>query len=425
MVQGSPAVTAVSKIFIMIMCLRLPAAALPAKEKADEDRVPIFDFTIKPVTMAEANFEMEGTIAFCRKDETRVKFLLPGRSTFTFTLGGKPADPDDPEGLVWKCGENGGEGDLLHFKGESRPARKCSASGEEIYCLNNSAPNPEIYADAAKYNLKFVLPEAYGALAPEKEIELKTGIQFQIAVFGEPRVHKTRAMTFVYTFPKGFSPEEKYLEFIHGTFSHYADIFGKLPFGELKIGAIRREEERGTISGAPSGNLILFSRTALRDQPKLALPPEMGITRDIADPMRKLIIAHELSHFWFGDRYLGRDGWMVEGIPQYLGLYEVLKDSRENFSDLMKFFEYIARQAPAGEIPNSGLNAPDGYIKAYYSAPVALVKIGNEIGHDKLLELLKTVFSKDPDPSFPDFTEEFSGRYPEKLTLWKTAWQLK
>lgn len=413
------------KVFAAVLSLQLPCASLPAQENSSGSQVPVFDLTITPRTMTEVRLGMQGSIAFCRKDGTRVNFSIPEHSSFTFTLNGRPLDVADPKGIIWKCDENNEGGNKIYFKGESSPAKKCAASKGEIYCLNNSAPNPEIYADAARYELNFVLPAEYGALTPDKEIELKTGIQFQLAVFNKPFAHKTDRMSFEYTFPKDFSPEQRYLDFIQSVFGRYAETFGELPYRKLKVGVIRREEAQGTISGAPSGNLILFSRTALKDPPKIELPPDMGITRDLADPMRKLIIAHELSHFWFGDKYAGRAGWMVEGIPQYLGLIEVLRDSAENFAELTKFFEYIAKQPPAEEISNSSLNSPNGYIKAYYQAPVALLHIGNAVGQDKLVELLKDVFSRNADPSFQDFTDKFLALFPSKRELWESEWHLK
>lgn len=406
-------------LVILAGSLSLPVIA----QDSVKAQLPSFNFTVTPKTLTAPVFEIEGSISFCQGNETKVQFITPKHSTFTFARNGYPINVNEVGGINWKCASD--TDNLIYFKGESGYVNRCAASKGELYCLNNSAPNPEIAADASAYDISFILPKDYAALQPDKELALKNGIQFQIAMFDKPVVHKGSVISFEYIFPKGFAAETRYIAFLENVIKGYVSNFGKLPYDNLKIGAIRREEDKGTISGAPAGNLILFSRTALSDPPKIELPKDMGITKDITDPIRKLVIAHELSHFWFGDKHAGRDGWMVEGIPQYLGLYEVFKDSRENFAELMKFFEYYDKHAPQDEIPNSGLNSKNGYMKAYYQAPVALVYIGNDIGHENLVRLIVEVFSRNSNPAFADFTRVFKSRYPSKEMLWETAWRIK
>ncbi|MDD5658240.1 MAG: hypothetical protein PHF00_13395 [Elusimicrobia bacterium] len=387
----------------------------------DIEPLPQFDIRIKPLTLDEPRFTMSGSIRFCAKSGRKVAFVIPRGSTYSFTRNGAALDVSPQEGIDWPCEP----GAAITFFGTSPVSMpKCGASHQEIYCLNRSLPNPEVISDSSRYQLHFELLKGYGGLSPDPSIALNYGIQFQIAQFAAPRRRKTKHFTFEYQFPKDFSPEDGYLDFIEKTLEDHAPMFGALPFHKVLVGAIRRGETTGEISGSPAGNLILFSRTALRDKPNLESLRGMGIQADVSDALRKMVIAHELSHFWFGRSFTGKDGWMVEGIPNYIGLVAVAKGSKGDYAELRKLFEYMDSQGPPGPIPNSPFGNGPLYIRAYYQGSLALAKIGDVVGHEKVLELVAGVYRHNADPAFADFDEAFKKAFPSQAALWTAAWKL-
>lgn len=253
---------------------------------------------------------------------------------------------------------------------------------------------------------------------------MNSGIEFQIARFDAPAVHTIGRYSVEYRFPVGFTPEPELENFIEKTLNNWTDAFGALPFQLVRVGAIRRGEKSGEISGSPAGNLILLSRTALKDKPNLSILKTMGIKYDLTDAMRKLVIAHELSHFWFGTKYLGKDGWMVEGIPNYLGLVAVRKESREQFAELLKFFKTMAAQGPQDAIPNHPFGGGAAYLRAYYQGPLALVQIGDAVGHERLIEFLARAYGNNSDPSFAEMSAAFKREFSSQSDLWDRAWRV-
>jgi len=152
----------------------------------------------------------------------------------------------------------------------------------------------------------------------------------------------------------------------------------------------------------------------------------LGITDDVADQFRKLVIAHELSHFWFGCNYQGKDGWMLEGIPQYLGMFAVQKESKEKVAALIAFTEYLDKQIPQDAIPNSPFGQSKVLnIRSYYQGSLALFRIGENIGHENLIKLLTSVYRKNPNPTFADFNNDFKNSYPDHIDFWRKAWRLE
>lgn len=152
----------------------------------------------------------------------------------------------------------------------------------------------------------------------------------------------------------------------------------------------------------------------------------LGIVAEDVDQFRKLVIAHELSHFWFGCRYFGKDGWMVEGIPQYLGIYSVLMENVAAAEPLLKFSKYLDQMIPQDPIPNNPFSENKTlYIKAYYQGPLALYRIGESIGHENLLEFIGTVFERNSNPDFSCFDQQFKRVFPDKHDEWMRAWRIK
>ncbi|MDP3542111.1 MAG: hypothetical protein Q8T11_06525 [Elusimicrobiota bacterium] len=391
---------------------------------ADTKTTPRFDLRIKPLSMDEPRFAISGSISYCA-DDRKVSFFVPRRSTFSFTRNGVPLDVSPNDGIDWPCDKRHADAGAVRFQGMSPEGiRKCGASHNEVFCLNNSVPNPEVMADWSLYRIRFDLPGGYGALVPDSSVELNTGIQFQIAKFRPAQNRKTKRFAFEYRFPSDFHPTEAYLVFLEETMEGYSDLLGDLPFKKIKVGAIRRDEKRGEISGSPSGNLLLFSRTAFHDKPNLEGLRSVGIDGDVSDALRKMVIAHELSHFWFSRTFMGKDGWMVEGIPNYLGLVAVRKGSPKDYAELRKLYEYADARGPQGAIPNHPFGDGPLYVRAYYQGAFALVKLGEELGHENIIGLISAVYQKNADPEFADFDREFRKTFPSRTELWERAWRI-
>ncbi|MBX9724983.1 MAG: hypothetical protein K2X81_26500, partial [Candidatus Obscuribacterales bacterium] len=127
-----------------------------------------------------------------------------------------------------------------------------------------------------------------------------------------------------------------------------------------------------------------------------------------------------------GSQYLGKDGWMQEGIPQYIGLVAATKSEPEpKAKALLVFFEKMAQRGTTGPIPNSRFQEESpGYERDYFQAPLALYKLGQEIGQDQLLQFLISVYKEKRDPSFDDFDKRFSKEFPKNIMLWRKLWQV-
>ena len=384
--------------------------------------------------MNETTFHMSGFVSFCDQKKTNkiLQFYLPEHFKGEFKYQKKSIDVNQKEGIELECRSDDPENTRIYFEGTSqiKPNSKCFAGGDEIYCLNRVLPNPEIVTERSLYDLNFDLPEGFRVIFPDSNVSLNNGIAFQIARLNDPEVRKSNGFIVSYYFPQEFETEKMYQEYLERRLDEYRDWFGELAFNRVTVGVIRRDEAVGSISGSPAGNLLLFSRTALRDAPDLKWLKQIGFTKNLTVAFRKLVIAHESSHFWFSDKFNGKDGWMVEGIPNYLALYALRRDADEetgsalDFDSIMKFFKYMADKVPQEPIPNHPFGGENLYIKAYYQGALALMKIGDSIGHEALIDLIAQVYYKNFDPSFSDFDVYFRKHYPKQIGVWESAWNL-
>ncbi|KAF1082244.1 MAG: hypothetical protein GQF41_1884 [Candidatus Rifleibacterium amylolyticum] len=386
---------------------------------------PHYDLLIRPVSMTLVRFAVKGSVRI-PADVDRIAFADIPWQKFTFSVGNVEQTPDK-DGTIYRpegCREASWQ---IDFAGVSalRPP-KSAASDDEIYCLNNFPPNPEIITDkAAFYQIRFDLPAGYKAITFNRELSSAIGIQFQIARFQEPIIRKTKNFTFEYVFPENFSADEEYMLFLENTMEKWSALFGNPGFNLVRIGVIRRGEAKGEINGSPCGNLILLSRSALGGKVDLSGMAGLGITADDGLQFRKMVLAHELSHFWFGVRFTGSDGWMTEGIPQYLGMCAVRGEGVDQVIPLLKFTEYLDKMIPQDAIPGKPFSEEQvNYIRAYYQGSLALYRIGEKIGHEQLQALINDVFAKNPNPEFADFDSLFRELYPDRLAEWTKAWRL-
>jgi hypothetical protein len=377
-----------------------------------QPNIPTFDLQIKIDSLTQTNFQVKGSVTTQRPPLQL--FLMPHHQ-FSFRSENGPLRLKNGDSIASK---------VLYFEGRSNIASsaKCSGNGEEVYCLNRVLPNPEFASDASRYKVQFELPAGYSALTSSPEVLQDSGLAFQVARLKPPTRFQTLSMTLEESWPEDFRPDPRYLEWLHSQAKLWQELLGPLEFSTIKVGAIHRGKDR-EISGSPSGNLILYSRSALGGAFNSPSLDSLGLKSDLSDALRKLVISHELTHFWFGQKYRGNEGWMVEGIPQYLSLWSVLQDSSVDRDDLLKFFR-VSGNSASGPIPGQPLDDSAGYLKAYYQAPLALLSIGDAVGHEQLRLLLLKVFQKNSDPKFQDFDVEFKAAYPKQYAAWRTAWRL-
>jgi len=388
-----------------------------------EEQIPLVSFSLTPVKMDQLFFRTLGRIYPCVKTNESATILLPSNADIKISQGGVGLQANSKNEITINCENRNLE--LTYDGTVTLKQGMCEAIGEEIYCRPKSYPNPEVYADRLRYNISFNLPSGITALTPDTSLSLNNGILFQLAKFKPAVVHRTPHFFIEYIFPEDFNADTKNFQFAEKTLETYYENFGSLAFDHIRVGAIRRGEKTGEISGSPGGNLILFSRTAFGDPANLKGLERMGITRDISDALRKMIIAHELSHFWFSDLYLGHDGWMIEGIPNYLGLIAVKKNLPDDFPELVKMFVFADKQGKQSPIPNRPFGEGDDYIKAYYQGPLALYRIGEAIGHDELIHFIANIYRQNSDPSFKEFESLFLSRFPEHVSVWRQAWRIQ
>lgn len=418
----------ISRIFkaAVILCLFSWQSYLAADE-LNQNFTPRFDLIIRPASFLRPNFAVKGSVQIPGHVD-RVKVHKIPWQKFSFSVD-RALQNENDDGIIARPGcLSCKDSWKIEFAGLSAlPSPKGGASGDEIYCLNNCPPNPELLVEKGSfYKVKFDLPAGFSALTFDSDLPSGVGLQFHIARFQDPVVRKTASYSFEYVFPEGFSANEEYLKFLEHTMERWTEFFGSPGFSHVKIGAIRRGESKGEINGSPCGNLILFSRSAFGGKVDLRGLAGLGITPEDSEFFRKLVIAHELSHFWFGVKYAGEDGWMVEGIPQYLGLYAVLFDNPTGVKALLKFTEYLDRTIPQDAIPGKPFGENQvAYIKAYYQGSLALFRIGEQIGHEKLLQFLNSVFKGNQSPGFADFDGKFKEQFPQKYPEWLSAWRIK
>lgn|GEM_PF-1053293 len=412
-------------LVIFLLIFNIANCAI-AKDTCADARLQ-YDLLIRPVSMFRSSFAVKGKVEI-PAEMNSVNFARIPWQKFVYSIAGEAAIPDESGKITRPAALSEDDSWQIDFEGiSSLKAPKSQADNGEIYCLNNCPPNPEILCDkAALYRVKFDLPQGYKAITFDSDVPSSLGLQFQIARFQEPVVRKTSNFTFEYVFPEGFSADESYLKFLENTMESWYKRFGDPGFNHVKIGVIRRGEAKGEINGSPCGNLILLSRSALGGAADLSGLAGLGIVAEDVDQFRKLVIAHELSHFWFGCKYLGADGWMVEGIPQYLGIYSVLMESAAAVKPLLKFTEYLDRMIPLDSIPNNPFSDDKTlYIKAYYQGSLALYRIGESVGHENLLEFIATVFEGNSNPDFSYFDQQFKRVFPDKHDDWVKAWRIK
>lgn len=384
---------------------------------------PRFDLTITPESIKSTKFNIDGTVSTAQKD---LSFILMPWHSYKFDRPGKPVESVEIKDGSKVAFAKSDSVNKVHFTGSSTMrAPKCEALEDEIYCMNNSLPNPEVLSDGSFYDVHFKLPEGYSALCADPDVIQLHGLEFQVANLAKPIVKNAGDLRISFSFPVGFVPDKRYLEFIQNQLEVDQKTLGDLPFKEIKVGAIRRGGS-GEISGNASGNLILFSRTALGAPVNIQTPKKLDIEENIDDPLRKLIIAHELAHFWFGWKYLGQDGWMQEGIPQYIGLIASMRNSSPQQAEAIKsFVQKMAKKGSKEPIPNSSFSEDEiGYLRAYFQAPAALFGLGEVIGQDRLLKFLLAVYQEKRNPDFTDFESRFNSLFPDQRSKWRQVWQL-
>lgn len=409
-------------MIITLVALVTSSCAHKMVRTPQNERVPTISFTLTPISMDQRIFKTEGHISPCVKQNTPAKIFLPPGVDVKVSKDGRTLKVDQKNEIIVQCEE--ASSDLL-FKGKVRlNPGMCEASDSEIYCRPNSYPNPEVYADRLRYNILFNLPSGITALIPDPSITLNNGILFQLGKFKPAKIKNTTHFTIEYIFPENFNADVSNFPFIEETLESYFENFGPLSFDHIRIGAIKRGEKTNEITGNPGGNLILFSRTAFGASVSMKGLDQMGITRDLTDAFRKMIISHELSHFWFSDRFLGLDGWMTEGIPNYLGLMAVKKSLPEDFPELLKMFKFMDKKGLQTPIPNRPFGEGDDYIKAYYQGPLALYRIGESIGQEELIHFIVDVYRQNSNPNFNAFESLFLKRYPDQEKVWREAWRI-
>ena len=407
-------------VFAILVC----AGAVSATELP---YTPQFDLIIRPASLSRPTFAVKGTVTIPGHVDHVNVARIPWQK-FVFKVAGVEQQLAEDGLILMPTGLPASSSWQVAFEGLSElRAPKSMATGDEIYCLNNFPPNPELITDnPSRYNVRFDLPAGYSAITFDGKLTSTMGLQFQIARFQKPLLRKTSNFTFEYVFPEGFVADEAYMAFLESTMEEWNKQFGNPGFDVVRIGVIRRGEAKGEINGSPCGNLILLSRSALGGRVDLSGLAAMGVGSGDAEYFRKLVIAHELSHFWFGVKYTGKDGWMTEGIPQYMGLYAVRLENSENVKSLLAFSEYLDKMIPQDAIPNNPFSEDQAlYIKAYYQGSLALYRIGEMLGHAKLLEFLNAVFANNRNPDFSAFDQKFAEMYPDQHADWLKAWRIQ
>lgn len=162
-------------IFAVLLC----AGAVSA---ADLAYTPQFDLIIRPASFSRPTFAVKGTVTIPGYVDHVNVAGIPWQK-FVF----KVADVEqqlDEEGLIMRpAGLPVSAAWQVAFEGlsELRPP-KSMATGDEIYCLNNFPPNPELITDnPSRYNVRFDLPAGYSAISFDGKLTSAMGLQFQIA----------------------------------------------------------------------------------------------------------------------------------------------------------------------------------------------------------------------------------------------------
>jgi hypothetical protein len=261
-----------SPILSLIMVAMLAFAAA-----AKANSLPTFKMTIKPVSMEKTDFDIAGDV---ETSDSSLSFVLMPWHAYKFARDGKTIEVTNNTEIHFADNR---AAKRVHFNGTTQlRGQKCAAADGEIYCLNNSIPNPEVKSSGSYYDVHFVLPHGYSALAADREAIQLNGLEFQIAHFAKPIVERVGKTKLVFAFPEGFLAKREYLDYVKDQLAIDLKQFGELPFTTLKIGVLRRGGG-SEINGNPSGNLILYSRTALGDPVSLSSPGKLGIDGDLTD----------------------------------------------------------------------------------------------------------------------------------------------
>ncbi len=411
--------------------LAFTALAVSMSGAEADESFPKYKLNITVPSLKELVLKIDGSVTCPTESPTFA--ILPGRD-YKYDINGAPLKVSDQVPLQLGAADKTQPSKspqknalIVHFQGTTTlpPSSKVQASEEEFYCLNKVYPNPEILADGGFYQCEFHVPPDFSILWPHSDVVQRNGLQFQVAKMAPIRSIDTKSMGLQIQMPADFKPEEKYVEFLGSVLDKYVDRFGALSFSTLLLGAIKRGKDT-EVNGSPSGDLILFSRTALGAPLNENSSHPFGSTVDLSDPIRRLVIAHEISHLWFGDKFLGDEGWMAEGIPQYLGILESVKTvDNAHGKALLSFLSKVAQTASQKPIPGADLSTQDGMILSNYSAPLALYAIGEKVGHDTLIALITDVYDKKRKPVFADFDTAFKSKFPQFADDWTRLWQLK
>ncbi|CAN5557681.1 hypothetical protein BH10CYA1_BH10CYA1_25700 [soil metagenome] len=416
----------INKLLFTVALLSISASSAEADEA-----FPKYKLRITVPMMKNLVLKIDGTVSCPKENPTFA--VLPGRD-YKCDINGAPIEVSDQVPLKTlgsaeqtQSLKSAPKSELVvHFTGTTTlpTSSKVMASEDEFYCLNKVYPNPEILADGGFYQCEFHVPPGFSIAWPNSNVVQRNGLQFQVAKMSPIRSINTKTMGLQLQMPTDFKPDEKYIQFLSSVLDKYVDRFGGLSFSTLQIGAIRRGKD-SEVNGSPSGDQILFSRTALGAPLNESSSHPSGSVVDLSDALRRLVIAHEISHLWFGDKFLGDEGWMVEGIPQYLGILETVKSvDKAHGEALLSFLKTVAQTAPQKPISTAGLSTRDGIILSNYSAPLALYAIGEKVGHDALIVLIKDVYEKNEKPTFADFDTAFKSKFPQSVNDWNRLWQL-
>lgn len=359
---------------------------------------PRFTMTIAVPAIEKTAFAITGSVEVPARGHAKIPLVLTPGHHYAFSVGGQPV-ATAAELAVDVPADGPGVARIGFIGRTDLHSPRCGAAGDEIFCLNHAMPNPEVGVDGdATYRVAFTLPPGYAALAPSPDVTQRNGLQFQIARFAPPLERKTAHLAFRYVLPADFRPDARYFAWLETAMEAWVAAFGAPPFQEVLVGATRRGAKQRDVNGSPSGNLILVSRTALGDAPDVSYLATLGVAGDPSDALRRLVLAHEASHFWFGERLAGKDGWMTEGLPNYLAM-ALMRREHVDVSAPLALFRKLAPGGGDGPIPGTPY-AEDkkAYSRAYFQGALALWEIGEAIGHDALIALIAEVYRANADP---------------------------
>jgi hypothetical protein len=403
------------KIITFLMGTGLFFSASPALAN---ESVPKYKLEIKIPELTQPVIKIDGSVV---NSIVNSRFaILPGQ-VYKFDVDGKTIEVVDGQPIKQPASLP------VHFVGTTTlvPTAKVQATKDEFYCLNKVYPNPEVYSDGGLYECAFSVPPGFSILWPHSTVVQRNGLEFQVAKMSPPKIVDAKTMAIQLQMPADFQPDKTYLQFIGSVLDKYVDRFGGLAFSTLQVGAIKRGGDT-EINGSASGDLILFSRTALGAplNQSSAHPDDSKI--DLTNALRRMVIAHELAHLWYGERFQSDEAWFIEGVPQYLGLLESAQSvSPEQSAALFAFMRKRAETVAHNPILQASLESKEGFVQAYYAAPLALYDIGEKVGHERLIKLLVEISNEKPKVTFADFDKAFKQKFPQSVNDWNQLWQVQ